>query len=227
MDLYSFIHSLNTKFGSSIYEQVAEQIAIDNFTSAKRQHPLQGEFTDEAQREIQSIMNQLTTKEIEPNHVEEIERIRNKTHVGTIVHAKLPRIDLYLTTHDTHYLIEIKTVKPNKGGFEKHKSDMLTWVAALLRQCPDANVRTILALPYNPYAPKPYSRWTLNNILDTKNPSQIMVGAEFWNFLAGGDVIFDRLLDCFQKVGEKMRDEIDRAFERFEVPNSLNTREDD
>ena len=65
---------------------------------------------------------------------------------------------------------------------------------------------------YNPYEPEPYKRWTLRRMLEIENQSQLIVGKEFWNFLAGGEEIYQDLLDCFEKVGSKMRYEIDRHF---------------
>jgi len=38
-----------------------------------------------------------------------------------------------------------------------------------------------------------------------------LVGKEFWNFVASND-IYEELLDVFQKVGEELREEIDKKF---------------
>jgi len=43
---------------------------------------------------------------------------------------------------------------------------------------------------------------------------EILVGEEFWNFVAS-DNIYEELLDVFQKVGEELRDEIDKKFAEF------------
>jgi type II restriction enzyme len=43
---------------------------------------------------------------------------------------------------------------------------------------------------------------------------EILVGEEFWNFVAG-DNIYEELLDVFQEVGEKLRNEIDKKFAEF------------
>lgn len=45
-----------------------------------------------------------------------------------------------------------------------------------------------LAIPYNPYEPKPYERWTLKGMLDLKN--ELKVAEEFWDFLGGKDALF-------------------------------------
>ena len=50
-------------------------------------------------------------------------------------------------------LFDIKTAKPNAGGFKEFKRTLLEWVAATLAINPDANVQSIIAIPYNPYEP--------------------------------------------------------------------------
>jgi hypothetical protein len=75
-----------------------------------------------------------------------------------------------------------------------------------------ANVRTLIAIPYNPYEPEPYQRWTLQGLFDLDN--EIMVAEEFWNFL-GGENTYEQLLDVFEKVGMELRPEIDSRFQAF------------
>ena len=64
----------------------------------------------------------------------------------------------------------------------------------------------------NPYAPRPYTRWTIRGMLDLKN--ELLVAEEFWDFL-GGSGTFDNLLNIFERVGIELRPEIDEAFEKF------------
>ena len=49
-------------------------------------------------------------------------------------------------------------------------------------------------------------------MLDLKN--ELKVAEEFWDFI-GGKGTFDDLLNCFERVGIEMRDEIDEYFSRF------------
>lgn len=59
MALFSFIHSLNTTFGTSIFEPVAETIASLNFKFSQKQYKVGDKISDRAQSEIQKIMNDL------------------------------------------------------------------------------------------------------------------------------------------------------------------------
>lgn len=61
MALFSFIHSLNTTFGTSIFEPVAETLASINFSEAKKQYVLGTNISEKAQLEIQHIINELST----------------------------------------------------------------------------------------------------------------------------------------------------------------------
>ncbi|GHU91061.1 hypothetical protein AGMMS49925_04960 [Deltaproteobacteria bacterium] len=55
MALYSFIHSLSTNFGTSIFEPVAKFLASLNFVKAETQQTAGSQISNEAQRVIQSI----------------------------------------------------------------------------------------------------------------------------------------------------------------------------
>ena len=82
-----------------------------------------------------------------------------------------------------------------------------------LSQDKNAQVYTRIAIPYNPYHPEPYERWTLKGLFDLER-GEILVGKEFWNFVAGDD-IYEELLDIFQEAGEELRQEIDEKFAKF------------
>ncbi|WP_285818812.1 TdeIII family type II restriction endonuclease [Helicobacter bilis] len=72
--------------------------------------------------------------------------------------------------------------------------------------------QSLVAIPYNPYAPKPYERWTMAGMLDLE--FELKVADEFWDFL-GGVGSYAMLLEAFEEVGIEMREEIDEYFKRF------------
>jgi len=43
---------------------------------------------------------------------------------------------------------------------------------------------------------------------------ELKVASEFWDFV-GGEGTYEDLLNCFEKVGIELRDEIDDYFKRF------------
>ncbi|HIH44450.1 MAG TPA: TdeIII family type II restriction endonuclease [Candidatus Methanoperedenaceae archaeon] len=211
--LYSFIHSLSTNFGTSIFEPVAVALAKNNFKIAEA-HYTAGEFISErAQLEIQKIMDNLTTAVSTPDKSAEIETIRKVCQEGHMIKVKPTQVDIFLEGNSGElYLFDIKTAKPNAGNFKEFKRTLLEWAGVILSSNPSAKVNTIIAIPYNPYEPQPYNRWTIRGMLDLKN--ELLVGNEFWNFL-GGPGAYDDLLDCFERVGIELRPEIDQYFARF------------
>ncbi len=73
-------------------------------------------------------------------------------------------------------------------------------------------MKTAIAIPYNPYEPKPYARWTIRGMLDLK--TQLYVAKDLWDFV-GGEGAFEQLLKVFEDVGLKLKPEIDARFLRF------------
>jgi len=212
MALFSFIHSLNTTFGTSIFEPVAETLASLNFSAAQKQFIVGNTISEQAQTEIQRIMNELTMGS-GPNKIEEIARIRNVCTKGTMNKLKTVKVDLFVKSSDgTIHLFDLKTAKPNISNFKDFKRTLLEWIAIYLAKHPNADVRSYIAIPYNPYEPKPYERWTLKGMLDLDN--ELKVAEEFWDFL-GGKGAYLELLNCFERVGIELRPEIDEYFSKF------------
>jgi len=211
--LYSFIHSLATKFGTSFFEPVALSLAKNNFRDAKI-HVTAGEYISEnAQKEIQRIIDNLTSATSSPNKTEEIETIRKVCQTGEMKKVKPTKVDVLVENeYEELFLFDIKTAKPNVGGFKEFKRTLLEWVAVILASNPNKKVNTLVAIPYNPYEPKPYNRWTIRGMLDLEN--ELKVAGEFWDFL-GGEGAYQDILDCFERVGIELRPEIDKFFEKF------------
>ncbi len=99
MALFSFIHSLNTTFGTSIFEPVAVTLASLNFKFAQKQYVVGDTISEQAQFEIQHIMNKLTIGK-NPNKEEEIEMIYKKLFQLTeLMYCKSPAQTRYTFRH--------------------------------------------------------------------------------------------------------------------------------
>jgi len=213
MALFSFIHSLNTNFGTSIFEPVALALASSRFASAESQQTAGTQISSEAHKVIQSIIDNLATAKSSPNKNDEIIAIRKVCQKGEMQTVKPTKVDVKLIKDDgTIFLIDIKTAKPNAGGFKEFKRTLLEWVAATLAVNPIANVQTIIAIPYNPYEPQQYNRWTMRGMIDLEN--ELKVADEFWDFL-GGKGAYSTLLDIFERIGIELRTEIDEYFAHY------------
>jgi type II restriction enzyme len=158
-------------------------------------------------------MDGIITGQTAPNKEKEIEAIRKVCQKGKLNLVKPTKVDVFVQSNDDSiFLFDIKTVKPNIGNFKEFKRTLLEWVATVLAENPNASVNTLIAIPYNPYEPKPYERWTMKGILDID--SELKVVNEFWDFL-GGEGSYDELLNCFERVGIELRPEIDKYFSKF------------
>lgn len=215
--LYSFIHSLNTNFGTTIFEPVALKLGKSKFKNIQRQFTPHSLISDEAQKVIQDIMNNLSSAKTVPLKNEEVEKIRKVCQKGTLKTIKTTKVDLMLAKSDGElFFFDLKTAKPNAGGFKEFKRTLLEWVAVTLAENPNQKINTLIAIPYNPYAPEPYARWTMRGMLDLD--SELKVAEEFWDFI-GGQGAYEQLLDCFEEVGIELRKEIDEFFSKFKSTN--------
>ena len=158
-------------------------------------------------------MNNLGAAITSADKPKEVEQIRSVCRKGTMNTISTVKADLFFQdAKGAMYLFDLKTVKPNLSGFKDHKRTLLEWCAIKLAQDPKAEIHTLIAIPYNPYEPEPYQRWTLKGMLDL--PNELKVAEEFWDFL-GGKGAYEELLNCFERVGLELRDEIESYFANF------------
>lgn len=213
MALFSFIHSLNTNFGTSIFEPVALSLAKSRFKRAESQVIAGDKISVKAQIEIQKIMDDLITAKSSPNKIKELKKIKQAAQQGAFRKIKPTKVDVLIESHSGElFLFDIKTAKPNAGGFKEFKRTLLEWAATILAENPKAKVHTVIAIPYNPYDPDPYNRWTMRGMIDLKN--ELKVADEFWDFL-GGEGAYEDLLKCFERIGIELRKEIDAYFAKY------------
>jgi hypothetical protein len=201
--MFSFIHSMNTTFGMSIWEQIAVILAKGAGYHAERQYKLLGEVDENTEKLIRGIQYKLRKGEISASKIKEVELIRKKVKKGEPKDDPDSIIDLFVKIKNIENYFDITSVKPNMKEFAALKLKLLRWIGLRLGQDKNAQVFTRLAIPYNPYHPEPYERWTLKGLYDLEN-GEILVGEEFWNFVA-----------VFQEVGEGLRIEIDQKFAEF------------
>lgn len=140
----------------------------------------------------------------------ENETIRKKIKKGELKKDPDSVVDFFIRKKDEENYFDITSAKPNIKEFVVLKRKLLRWTALRLSQDRNVKVVTRLAIPYNPYHPQPYERWTLKGLYDLSK-GEILVGEEFWNFVAN-DNIYKELLNVFQDTGKILRKEIDRKF---------------
>lgn len=208
VNLASLIQSFYTSFGTSIYEQMAILLARKNAGyAAERQHVLLGRIDTETEIMINDMHLEILRSKIHGNKDEQIERISNSIKQGAPDRDPESIVDVFIkTSSGEEFYFDVTSVKPNIKEFRTLKK-LLRWVALRLSTARSVKVNTALAIPYNPYYPEPYSRWTATNLYDS---DELFVGPDFWNFVAGEDV-YEELLDTFREVGKELRPLIDDA----------------
>ena len=194
---YSFIHSLATMLGMSIYEKIAKIIASSNYDTAEVGYDVIGKISDEENTTISKILQEIKNGARKVDKEKETKEIlKCKSNDGREIKI---RADLFLRKGNEEYYIEIKTAKPNIDVFAKSKQKLLEWITLRKKR-----VNTILAIPYNPYHPEPYSRFTVQGYLDDK---ELYVADRFWD-LIGGEGTFSEVLEIFDRVGQEFKDKI-------------------
>jgi len=205
------MQSLLTTFGTSIFEPVAAALAKTQFAKVETQYVVGNSIFGDCQQKVQAIINQLTINP-KPNKIEELELLKQSLS-GTVNKLKSSKVDLFVeNANGEQFMFDLKTVKPNKGEFQKYKQTLLEWASIAYTTNKNAKIHTLIAIPYNPYEPQPYQFWTLAGMLDLEK--ELMVAERFWDFL-GGKGAYIELLDCFEKAGMELRPEIDEYFARF------------
>jgi len=194
---YSFIHSMATTLGMSIYEEVAKITAAPSCTECFTKFDLGGVISKEQKSVIANILRELRNAEREVDiENESAEVLRADASAGKS--QKEGRIaDFYMLREGVEYFFEIKTVKPNIDVFAKSKEKLLEWVARRRKE-----VRVFLAFPYNPYHPEPYGRFTVQGML--KQDEDLLIAETFWDFL-GGKGSYAEILDLFDAAGKTFK----------------------
>ncbi|MGD8781130.1 MAG: TdeIII family type II restriction endonuclease [Ignavibacteria bacterium] len=201
---YSFIHSLATTLGMSIYEDVSVIIASENSTECYRNYGVGGVLSKEQKSTINRIVSALRNGSRNADIILEKKEVLQSSSANGEFQKSGNIADFFMIRDGIEHYFEIKTVKPNIDVFEKSKTKLLEWVARCRK---DVNV--FLAFPYNPYHPQPYSRFTEVGMMDA--PNDFLIGEEYWDFL-GGENTFPELLETFDEIGKEFKEELNKKF---------------
>ena len=198
----SVMLSMYTSFGMSVYEQMAVILATNAGYTAQRQYTLLGSI-DAA---TEALILELCRTEA-ASKAAEVDRIRKSIKPGSREKDDESCVDVFVKKPNGEELyIDITTVKPNLKEFRSLRRKMLRWAALRFSQNKSAAVRTCIGIPYNPYHPQPYERWTGQRT----SKDEVLVQNDLWREFAGYDV-FPDLLKVFAGVGEDMQKRI-RSF---------------
>jgi len=215
--MFSFVQSMNTTFGASLWEQIAVTLAKSAGYEASQHYKLMGEIDSKTDASIELLHRALRAGTATVSRAKEIELIAGSILPGASNKDPDMTVDLFVKIGKQENYFDITSAKPNMKEFAALKLKLLRWTGLRLSQDKKADVWSRLAIPYNPYHPKPYERWTLKGLYDL-NAGEILIAEKFWNFVAGADV-FQDLLDTFERAGKILRPKLDAKFKEFSNTN--------
>jgi hypothetical protein len=195
----SIIHSFYTSFGVSIYEPMAKIIGENEAGyQVRTQYDLQGVVDDDTE----TLINKFCSSQNPADKKLEITEIRKTIKLGTPQKDKEGRVDIFiLKPNNEEVYIDIASAKMNLKEFRAVRRKMLRWCALRLSQNPHANIRTCIGIPYNPYHPKKYQRWTSN---ECDYQEDLLIQEKLWQEFSGGEDIFEELIEIFKEVGDHL-----------------------
>ncbi|HMU34792.1 MAG TPA: TdeIII family type II restriction endonuclease [Pyrinomonadaceae bacterium] len=202
---YSFIHSIATTLGMSIYEDVSVILASENSSEAFRNYGVGGVISRDQRSTISSIITELRNGERKADIEQEIAEVLEASAANGTFQKAGNIADFYMLQNEKEYFFEIKTVKPNIDVFKVSKLKLLEWVARKRKP-----VKVFLAFPYNPYHPEPYQRFTETGMMD--HPNDFLIGEEYWDMIGGANT-FPDLLEAFDEVGKEFKDCLKEKFQ--------------
>lgn len=205
---YSFIHSMATTLGMSIYEDISALIASETAEETHTNYKNIGHTVSKEQKSVISkIVSEIRNGDRTANIGAEKEEVLRTSSENKELQRSGLIVDFYMKRNGEEHCFEIKTAKPNIDVFEKSKTKLLEWVAR--RGCP---INVYLVFPYNPYHPEPYKRFTEVGMMD--HPNDFLIGEEYWDFL-GGKNTFPELLKLFDEVGKNYQIQLNEKFKQI------------
>jgi hypothetical protein len=197
---YSFIHSLATTLGMSIYEDVSKIIAEEHSEECFTKYDIGGVISRDQKSVISNILRELRNRNRKCNIDKEMEEVLQANPKNGKVQREGRIADFYMLSDDIEQYFEIKTVKPNIDVFAKSKEKLLEWIARRRKK-----IKVFVAFPYNPYYPQKYERFTLQGMLQPGE--ELLIGGEYWDYL-GGKNTFREVLELFDSVGKMYKEKI-------------------
>ncbi len=212
--IYSFVHSVSTTFGMSLWEQFAETLGKAAGMKVERQYDIPYSISNDTDTKINNLLKKIKRKEIECNTIEINKKIKEFAKSGPKgIKDEDKRVDVFITDKDKNiYFIDITSPKPNIKEFGAMKLKLMRWTAIGYANYNANSVNAILCMPYNPSFPKPYKRFSGDITCDFKN--DVKIQNDFWDTVAGFPV-YDELVNVFEIVGKKMRDKFENKMSTF------------
>ena len=214
--IFSFVHSINTTLGMSVWEQISVAIAEARGFEAESQYDILGSISDDTDNKINKFVSDMRLNKIKPDTKKINSKIKEfaKNGASEFDDDKDKRVDVFIKDKNNNiYFIDITSVKPNMKEFAAMKLKLMRWTAIGYAFYNAKNVYSLMCMPYNPYHPKKYNRFSGDPTCDYKE--DLRVGADYWNTIAGFK-IYNKLIKSFEKIGKESRKSLEKTISTFD-----------
>ena len=201
-NIYSLGISLATWLGMSSgggYEEISKILSVSAGNKAITQYKINKTLTKQTDAKIHEMWQSIKKNEIDSNPENILSEL--KSFVKGCDGVDSDRVvDVFITDKDNNItFIDITSPKSNMKESAALKLKLMRWQALGLAHYKAKKVRAVVALPYNPYHPKPYKRFSSIILVKDKD---VLVQEKFWNHIAELE-IYEDLLKIISKVGKK------------------------
>lgn len=208
----SIIGGLETSFGETVWEPLAQKIAKDNGYTINDKNKFKR--PKHMPKEMQDIIDKWASVREESDdeislkkYVEELRKVRKKLDIDkeNIEYVKLKGgqgIDLWIEKDGVEYITDIKTTQINAGDGKKFNKHILNWYAYRIFKKPDVKVRSFLSIPFNPFD----TEWKEKQ---GKRAKPLIVGEDiitdekFWELLSGSEKTYTKIIEAFKDLGQE------------------------
>ncbi len=207
--IYSFGISIATWFGQNTkggYEEIARILGEAAGKEVQTQYHIPYNISKATSNKIYELYQNIRKKKLNPDVVDLSKKIKSFTEKGEGIHEDKV-VDVFIQDKEKNLIfIDISSPKSNMKEAAALKLKLMNWLALGYANYDYNSISAIIGFPYNPYHPKPYSRFS-TQIFDKEK--DILIQEKFWNAIAGFDIYHD-LIKTVQKVGNQNQKKISK-----------------
>ena len=205
--IYSFGISITTWFGQNRkggYEEIARILGEAAGKEVQTQYHIPFNISKDTSSKIYGLYQNIRKGIKNPDVVDLSKEIKSFASKAEGFNEDKV-VDVYIKDKNNNLLfIDISSPKANMKESGALKLKLMNWLALGYANYEYNSISAIIGFPYNPYHPKPYSRFS-TEIFDKDN--DILVQEKLWKAIAGFDV-YDDLIKIVQKVGNQNQEEM-------------------
>jgi len=199
----SWMHGLNTSLGTG-FENLA------HILSGGYKRSFAGAFALNVKQSqshaIETIIRELKSNVAKPNVSRENHLIFQFKQDDPEHTALEFTADNYQETEKAIAAIEIKSVRPNSGEGRGEKQKILYGKAAFKQMHPTKEIKFYIAFPFDPTSNQATTHDKdrfFNYLIEFKKffaPEEVLLGAEFWDYLSGSHNTMEEVLDVIKNT---------------------------